>query len=90
MGQVEKISVALTPELAQAVRETVQAGEYASASEVVRDALREWRLRREERAEATRGLRALWEDGLRSGPADDADAVFARLRKQIGDASAGS
>ena len=30
MGQVEKISVAPTPELAQAVRETVEAGEYAS------------------------------------------------------------
>jgi antitoxin ParD1/3/4 len=89
MGQVEKISVALTPELAQAVRETVQAGEYASAGDIVREALREWRWLREERAEATRALRALWEDGLRSGPADDAGPAFARLRKRIGDASAG-
>jgi antitoxin ParD1/3/4 len=89
MGQVEKISVALTPELAQAVRETVQAGEYASTSEVIREALREWRLRREERAEAALALRALWEEGLRSGTADEADAVFARLRRRIGETSAG-
>lgn len=43
MGKVEKISVALTPELASTVREAVASGDYASTSEVMRDALRGWR-----------------------------------------------
>ncbi len=52
MAKVEKVTVALTPEMATLVRQVVEAGEYASTSEVIRDALREWKLRR---AERTRG-----------------------------------
>ena len=40
MPNVEKLSIALTPEMASLVREVVEAGEYASSSEVVREALR--------------------------------------------------
>jgi antitoxin ParD1/3/4 len=40
---VEKLSIALTPEMAAAVRQAVASGEYASASEVIREALRLWR-----------------------------------------------
>ena len=43
MQNVEKMSVALTPEMAAAVRDAVASGEYASASEVVREALRLWK-----------------------------------------------
>ena len=46
MANVEKISIALTPELAAAVRAAVANGEYVSSSEVVREALRDWQLRR--------------------------------------------
>jgi antitoxin ParD1/3/4 len=41
MPNVEKMSIALTPEMADAVRAAVKNGEYVSHSEVVRDALRE-------------------------------------------------
>ena len=47
MGQVDKRSITLSPELAQAVDDVVAAGEYASASEVIRDALRQWKDRRD-------------------------------------------
>jgi antitoxin ParD1/3/4 len=43
---VEKVTLALTPALAAAVRAAVAGGGYASTSEVVRDALRLWRRRR--------------------------------------------
>jgi antitoxin ParD1/3/4 len=46
MANVEKLSVALTPEMAAELREAVEAGDYGSVSEVVRDALRDWRVRR--------------------------------------------
>ena len=40
MSAVEKLSIALTPEQATLVRQVVESGEYASSSEVIRDALR--------------------------------------------------
>ena len=40
MPTVEKISIALPPEMVAVVRQAVETGEYASSSEVVRDALR--------------------------------------------------
>jgi antitoxin ParD1/3/4 len=43
MANVEKLSVAVTPEMAAMLREVVGSGEYASSSEVMREALREWK-----------------------------------------------
>jgi antitoxin ParD1/3/4 len=40
---VERITITLTADMAEDVRAAVQAGDYASSSEIVRDALREWR-----------------------------------------------
>jgi predicted nucleotidyltransferase len=46
MSKVEKVSIALTSDMAATVRGAVASGEYASSSEVVREALREWRHKR--------------------------------------------
>lgn len=79
MANVEKISVALTPEMAAVMREAVSSGEYASASEVMRDAIREWRARRDERAKALEELGRLWDDGIASGPTVDGEEAFDRI-----------
>ncbi len=79
MANVEKISVALTPEMAADMRKAVESGEYASASEVMRDALREWRTRRDERARAMEELGRLWDEGIASGPMVDGEAAFERI-----------
>ncbi|MEO8280830.1 MAG: ribbon-helix-helix protein, CopG family, partial [Ideonella sp.] len=42
----EKISIALPAEMVAIVRSAVETGEYASSSEVVRDALRDWTRKR--------------------------------------------
>ena len=47
MGKVEKITIALTPEMAEFVRGAVDNGDYASTSEAIREAVREWKERRE-------------------------------------------
>jgi antitoxin ParD1/3/4 len=39
---VEKLSITVTEEQARRIRERVEAGEFASASEVVRSALQHW------------------------------------------------
>ena len=43
MQNVEKLSITLTTEMAAAPAYAVASGEYASASEVIREALRLWR-----------------------------------------------
>jgi antitoxin ParD1/3/4 len=68
MTKVEKHSVALTPQLAATVRAAVEAGDYASTSEVIREAIREWTERRELRAAKLADLRAAIQEGLDSGP----------------------
>ena len=82
MANVEKLSVALTPEMAEMVRRAVEAGEYASTSEVIREALRDWKLKRESREREIEELRRLWREGLDSGPAVDGEKVFERLRRR--------
>ena len=46
MATVEKLSIALTHEMADEVRTAVKSGDYASSSEVIREALRDWRRKR--------------------------------------------
>jgi antitoxin ParD1/3/4 len=83
MSNVEKVSVALTPEMAAAVREVVKAGEYASASEVVREALREWSFKRRERERALAELGSLWDEGVASGDPLDGEDAFRRIRRDL-------
>jgi len=79
MPTVEKLSIALPPEMAGQLREAVKRGEYASTSEVVRDALRDWTRKRALEALELSELRRLVEQGMESGPAVDAKPVLSRL-----------
>ena len=68
MANVEKVSVALSPELLDMVREAVDSGAYGSASEVIREALRDWKLRKPLREIEVERLRSAWSAGIESGP----------------------
>jgi len=59
--------VSLTPHLARLVREAVVAGDYASSSELIQEALEWWAVERAPRDAAAIKLRKLWEEGLSSG-----------------------
>ena len=74
------MNVSLTPELARFARAMVESGRYASASEVVRGALRLL----EEREAATADLREKMQEALASGPAVpfDGDRIRQRLLKR--------
>ena len=61
-------SVVLAPDMAALVREAVESGGYATGTEVVEEALREWRLRHALSPQARDTLRALWAEGRASGP----------------------
>jgi len=85
VSKVSKVSVALTPELAQLVQQAVAGGEYASGSEVIREALREWKLRRALKFHEQAELRRLWDEGLASGPGrfEDIDAIKREARRRL-------
>jgi antitoxin ParD1/3/4 len=67
MGNVEKMTIALTPEMAGFVREVVAKGQYASTSEAIREAVREWQERRDLLGYTVEELRGLVQEGLESG-----------------------
>ena len=88
MATVEKLSIALTEELAEAVRLAVKSGEYASTSEVIREALRDWRRKRALMEQEIKALRRAWREGLESGPGrhDSMQAVKQAARARLGKA----
>jgi antitoxin ParD1/3/4 len=80
MADIQKISVALTGEQVAALKAAVDAGEYATTSEIVREAIRDWKLKRELRQEDVKRLRQLWDEGKASGPAQPID--FGELKRE--------
>ena len=64
MPNVEKISIALPPEMVAVLRQAVETGEYASSSEVVRDALRDWSHKRSLRQQGIDELRQVWRQAM--------------------------
>jgi antitoxin ParD1/3/4 len=83
MSKVEKISVALTPEMAQMVKANVSSGDYASSSELIREALREWRQKREVQVQAREELGKLWDVGLASGTPIDGPSAIRGLHAKL-------
>lgn len=83
MPTIEKLSIALPTEMAAVVRGAVDAGEYSSNSEVVRDALRDWTHKRNMREQGLSNLRKAWREAV----ADESEGldparVFDRLERK--------
>ncbi|WP_036302787.1 CopG family transcriptional regulator [Methylobacterium sp. 77] len=83
MQPAEKISITMTPDLLRVVRDSVEAGEYASTSEVMRDAVRVWQRQRLEDAERLAAIRARvrrsLDDSRQDLTASDVDQQLTRL-----------
>ena len=65
------------------IRSQVDGGRYASASEVVRDALRLLEEQEKIKTLKLQELRQLIQNGINSGPAKPAKQIFTELRKRI-------
>lgn len=83
MDSAEKISVTMTPQMMRAIRESVAAGEFASTSEALRDAVRVWQRERDEQTERLTAIRARVKNSLDDPrpdlSGDDVDKRLARL-----------
>jgi antitoxin ParD1/3/4 len=73
VADIQKISIALTSEQLAVLKSAVEAGEYATTSEIVREAIRDWQFKREVRREDVRRLQQLWDEGKASGKAKPFD-----------------
>ena len=78
MADIQKVSVALTAEQVAVLKAAVNAGEYATTGEIVREAIRDWQLKRELRQEEVARLRRLWDQGKASGTPTRLDAKALR------------
>jgi len=83
MPTVEKLSIALPTEMASVVRRAVEAGDYSSNSEVIREALRDWAHKRSLREQSLAGLRTRWQEAVTDDSEGlDSDSVFGNLEKK--------
>jgi antitoxin ParD1/3/4 len=73
MAEIERLTITLPHEMAAIVKGAVEAGDYASSSEVVRAALRDWKLKRALQLEELASLKADIDLGL-------ADIAAGRVR----------
>ena len=73
MSAIERLTVTLPAEMAAVVKSAVETGDYASTSEVVRAALRDWRMKRALQVEELAALKADIDTGL-------ADVAAGRVR----------
>ena len=67
MSDIERMTVVVPGPMAAKIRAAVAEGDYASTSEVFRDAMRLWSDRREFRREELEALRSAWDSGKASG-----------------------
>jgi antitoxin ParD1/3/4 len=85
MATIERITIALPTEMAESVRNAIACGDYASSSEVFRDALREWKLKRARHEKEMQALDLGIAKGLQDmqdGKLYPADAVFNTLEQK--------
>ena len=82
MPAAEKISITVTPAMKRVLEDRVASGEFASASELMREAFRAWQRQQDEHEERVASLRARIQKSVNDPrPSIAADDVFARLKK---------
>ncbi len=74
MSDIERLTITLPSEMATIVKDAVQEGDYASTSEVVRAALRDWKMKRALQIQELSALKADIDKGL-------ADVAAGRAKK---------
>ncbi|QYU70014.1 type II toxin-antitoxin system ParD family antitoxin [Leptolyngbya sp. 15MV] len=87
MSKLERITVTMPEEMAAKLRAAVEAGEYATTSEIVREALRDWSDYQERRAERIERFKRML-DEAEAGPSYPAEEVFAEIRQLVADKAA--
>lgn len=64
MAEIERMTITLPSNMAAVVKDAVEGGDYASSSEVVREALRDWKMKRALQLQELAALKADIDRGL--------------------------
>ena len=64
MSEIERLTITLPSEMATVVKNAVEGGDYASSSEVIREALRDWKRKRSTQQRELAALKADIQKGL--------------------------
>ena len=64
MAEIERLTITLPSDMAAVVKGAVAGGDYASTSEVIREALRDWKTKRALQLQELAALKADIEKGL--------------------------
>jgi antitoxin ParD1/3/4 len=88
MAEIERMTITLPSDMAAVVKGAVEGGDYASSSEVVREALRDWKTKRALQLHELAALKADIDRGLTDlaeGRVQDFDAarIIERGRKLL-------
>jgi antitoxin ParD1/3/4 len=88
MAGIERLTITLPSDMAAIIKSAVEGGDYASNSEVVREALRDWKLKRALQLQELASLKADIDRGLTDlaeGRVRDFDAarIIERGRKLL-------
>src|ERR1700722_3273558 len=88
MSTIERMTITMPADMAAVIKAAVDSGDYASTSEVVRDALREWKMKRAIQLQEIAALKIDIDKGLAdvaAGRVKDFDAkkIVERGRKLL-------
>ena len=88
MSTIERMTITMPADMAAVVRSAVEGGDYASTSEVIREALRDWKSKRAVQLHELEALKADIDKGLADVAAGrlkdfDADRIIERGRKLL-------
>jgi antitoxin ParD1/3/4 len=64
MAEIERLTITLPSDMAAVVKSAVEGGDYASNSEVIREALRDWKMKRALQLQELASLKADIDRGL--------------------------
>ncbi len=64
MAEIERLTITLPSDMAAVVKGAVEGGDYASSSEVVREALRDWKMKRALQLQELTALKSDIDKGL--------------------------
>ncbi len=64
MAEIERMTITLPSDMAAVVKGAVEVGDYASSSEVIREALRDWKIKRALQLQELASLKADIDRGL--------------------------
>jgi antitoxin ParD1/3/4 len=86
MSSIERLTITLPADMAAGLKRAVAGGDYASTSEIVREALRDWEIKNELRRRKLEALRRDVDEGLADVAAGrlvapDLEDILARGRR---------